>query len=367
MIEMSDIAIVGSQTSGAGAGISVYPYYAESGTFGSPSILEDTENPSFLALDAENSLLYAVQELTTFMGKPGGGIAAYSLKRTRSSSSDTFVFSRLVLRGSVGTYPCHLVLSPRKKALYVSNYGDGILTVHTLDAEGCPSEAAQVFRYAGKGPNAARQECAHIHSLVLSPDGRFALAADLGRDRIIVFRIDSDDDTLGGTPFDEVPVAPGSGPRHFSFSRDGCFLYVVEELSSQITVFSWDGTTGSLRELQTIDTLPEFFGGDTLAADIHIHPDGEFLYCSNRGHDSIALFHINKVSGLLTPKGHFPCGGFWPRNFAIDLSGKFLFAANQKSNSITRFRIDPRSGSLSPEGEALATGEPMFIAFSRLR
>jgi len=307
-----------------------------------------------------------VQESTRFRGKPGGGIAAYKVNRNGASAPESFGVTLGVSRSSIGTYPCHLVVGPRRNALYVSNYGDGILTVHALDREGYPSEAVQIFRYTGTGPNAARQECAHIHSLAVAPGGRFALAADLGSDRILVFGIDPETGMLEELGGNETAVAQGSGPRHFAFSADGRFLYAVEELSSQISFFSWDRARGSLRELQTIDTLPASFRGENLAADIHIHPSGDFLYCSNRGHDSIALFGIDKVSGMLVLKGHFPCGGSWPRNFAIDPSGNFLFAANQKSDSITRFRIDSESGKLFPEGPSLAVGEPTFIAFSDL-
>jgi len=283
-------AFTGSQTSGAGEGISVFPYDENTGEFGKPTVYGDTVNPTFLEIDPARSMLYAVQETDTFGGLPGGGLAAYSLTRGRDGEP---VLTPAGVRRSMGTYPCHVVMGPAANALYVSNYGDGTLSIFCLDGRGIPEEAIQVFRYIGHGPDATRQECAHVHSVFVTPDGRYILAADLGRDALVRYPIDTLRGELSAAEELLYYVAPGSGPRHFACHAGTSCLYVVEELSSELTAFRWDGDRGTLDRMMTVSTLPDGSYGQNLAADVHMHPNGRYLYCSNRGADTIARFGID--------------------------------------------------------------------------
>jgi 6-phosphogluconolactonase len=202
-----------------------------------------------------------------------------------------------------------------------------------------------------------------VHSVYLSPDNRFAISADLGLDEVFVYRFDPAKGTLApdNPPF--AKVNPGAGPRHFAFHTSGKFGYVLNEMQSTVTVFSYEPASGALHMLQTVSTLPKGFEGETKTAEVQVHPSGKFLYGSNRGHDSIAVFEINNRKGTLTPIAYTPTLGKTPRNFAIDPTGSYLFAANQDSDSIVLFRIDPNTGRLTPTGHVLEVPSPVCVTF----
>ncbi|HUW40282.1 MAG TPA: lactonase family protein [Rectinemataceae bacterium] len=369
-------AFAGSQTSGRGEGISVFRYDEESSVLKRELLIESGGNPSYVAYRAppappaapegragdrrSGGILYAVQELDAFEGRSGGGLLAYELE---VSAEGGLAARKAASVRTIGTQPCHLALDDER--IYVSNYGDGSLSVFRLDAGGLPLEPPLRLAYEGRGPHPLRQERAHVHSVALSPDKAFALVADLGRDKVLAYRVEASPGglSLGGEATTELP--PGSGPRHFAFHPGGRFLYLVEELSNHITVFAWEGETGSLAEIQTVPTLPESFRGENTAADIHISPDGRFLYCSNRGHDSIVGFEIDAAAGLLSRPRHTASGGSHPRNFAIDPRGRYLLVANAKSDGIAHFRIEPVTGALLPTGIVTELGEPMCIVFGQ--
>jgi 6-phosphogluconolactonase len=392
------LAFVGSQTSGKGEGISVFSYDEESSVLKRELLIESGGNPSFVAYRAQAAslartaarapastpaapapaatlaapegraterrsvgILYAVQELDTFEGRSGGGLLAYELE---VSAAGGLAARAAASVGTIGTQPCHLALDEER--IYVSNYGDGSLSVFTLDASGLPLEPPLHLEYEGRGPHPLRQERAHIHSVALAPDGAFALVADLGRDKVLAYRIEAAPDgrPLGGETTTILP--PGSGPRHFAFHPNGRFLYLVEELSNRIAAFAWGGENGTLGEIQSVPTLPESFRGENTAADIHITPDGRFLYCSNRGHDSIVGFEIDAATGLLSRPRHTPSGGSHPRNFAVDPAGRYLLVADAKSDRIAHFRIEPETGALLPTGIVTEVGEPMCIKIGHL-
>jgi len=355
------LAFVGSQTSGAGEGIGVLAVGEGEEPPERLALVSGTENPSFLAFDPLRSVLYAVQETAVFRGRAGGGLVAYAC----SAGDGSWKLEPIASRETFGTFPCHVALSPGRAALLVANYGDGVLAAYRLDASGLPGEAEEVFRFSGRGPVADRQECAHAHSAAYSPDGRFIVLADLGRDTLVRYSVDPATEMPVRRSAKEFRVKPGSGPRHFAFrgAGSGTTLYVVEELSSELSVLRWDRSSGDMALAQTVSTLPDGFTGTNLAADVHIHPSGEWLYCSNRGHDSIARFRI-LADGALAPAGHSPCGGSWPRNFAVDPSGLFLFVANSRSNRIARFGVGT-DGELSPIDPPIPFGEPTFIDFLR--
>ena len=371
------LAFAGSQTSCRGEGISVFRYDEESSVLKRELLIESGGNPSYVAYRATAAapapgegrtavrrsagLLYAVQELDTFEGRPGGGLLAYELE---VSAEGRLSARKAASVGTIGTQPCHLALDDER--LYVSNYGDGSLSVFPLDAGGLPLEPPLHLAYEGRGPHPLRQERAHVHSVALAPGGAFALVADLGRDKVLAYRVEASPGvpSLGGERTTELP--PGSGPRHFAFHPDGRFLYLVEELSNRIAVFAWEGEKGSLEELQSVPTLPESFRGENTAADVHITPDGRFLYCSNRGQDSIVGFEIDAATGLLSRPRHTASGGSHPRNFAVDPAGRFLLVADAKSDRIAHFRIEPETGALLPTGILTELGEPMCLIFGRI-
>ena len=219
------------------------------------------------------------------------------------------------------------------------------------------------MQHTGRGPNPERQEGPHAHSIEVSPDNRFAIATDLGLDELLVYRFDSAKGTLAPNDPPFAKVEPGYGSRHFTFHPNGKLAYVISEMRSSVTAFSYDAAKGSFRKLQTISALPPDFKGHDDAAEIEVHPAGRFLYSSNRGHDSIAVFAINPATGKLRRIENTPTGGKTPRNFAIDPTGSYLFAANQDSNNIVVFRINRRTGHLTRTGTVIDVPSPVCIKF----
>lgn len=314
------------------------------------STVPDIVNPSFVTFDPKGEFLYAVSEI-------GGGtdttgyVYAYALK----GEEVQFLNRRI----SHGMAPCHVVVHPSGKYAFVANYMGGV-AMYPINADGSLEEASDVHYLEGSGPS-PRQKASHPHSVTLDPDGRFAFVADLGTDKIMIFFIDQENGKLepAGSPFAQ--VAPGAGPRHLAFHPNGQLLYAINELNSTITSFSYDRADGHLQALQTISTLPMDFQGDNYCADIHLTPDGRFLYGSNRGHNSIAVFSVDPGTGGLESLGHYPSGGDFPRNFAIDPSGKVLYVANQNSDNIVYLKIG-EDGKLQKIGE-LHIPTPVCLQF----
>jgi 6-phosphogluconolactonase len=245
----------------------------------------------------------------------------------------------------------------------VANYTGGNVTILPILSDGQLGEPVDMIQHKGKGVNTIRQEGPHAHSVNLSPDNRFAIVCDLGIDKIMIYRFDQITGKLtpADTPFFQ--TAPGAGPRHFTFSRDGGNAFVVNELNSTITSLKYDPAKGILTELQTLSTLPDDFTAENTCADVHIHPNGLFVYASNRGHDSIAVFVIEPGSVKLKLLQNQSTLGKTPRNFAIHSSGQFLLAANQNSNTVNVFTIDPGTGRLGETGKFLQINKPVCVLF----
>ncbi|HEV3415506.1 MAG TPA: lactonase family protein [Pirellulales bacterium] len=311
--------------------------------------------PSFLAIDPSRRFLYAVNEIDNFGGKKAGGVSAFAIDPKSGE------LKPLNQQSSEGGGPCHISVEKLGTHVLVANYGGGSLAVLSIEKDGSLGKATAFVQHKGSSVDPQRQEGPHAHSISLDAANRFALAADLGLDKLFVYRFDSDKGTLAPINEPWAKLAPGSGPRHFAFGLGERFVYVINEMASTITTFAYDAGQGTLKPLQTVSTLPTGFSGTNTTAEIEIHPSERFLYGSNRGHNSIVIFSIDPTTGLLTYFGHQPSGGKTPRNFGIDPTGTYLLAANQDSDSVVVMRIDPLTGKLTPTGGSVEIGMPVCV------
>jgi len=341
---------VGTYTGPKSKGI--YAWRKTGGKFSPLGCVGEVENPSFLTISDSGRNLYCVGEANQ------GNATAFSLDRASG------MLTKLNTRSVKGGGSCYISLDKTQKNALVANYGGGSIAVLPIEADGKLNEPSTFIQHAGRpGADGRRQEKPHAHCIKATADNKFVLATDLGLDEIKVYKFDAAKGTL--TPNDPPAgkTKPGSGPRHFTFHpKLKNRLYVINELASTVSVFDWNGAKGSMEEIQTISTLPEDWKGENSTAEIVVHPNGKFLYGSNRGHDSIAAFRIDDA-GKLTPLGQTKSGGQVPRNFAIDPNGTMLFAAHQKTNDIYVFTLDPNSGKLTPTGEKWEVGSPVCVRF----
>jgi 6-phosphogluconolactonase len=349
------VIYVGTYTDKRAEGINLCDFGPSTGSLSARMDVIAAENPSFLALSPDGNLLFAVKEVSDFRGTSGGAVSAWKIDK--GSGSLTFINSQ----PSLGADPCHLTVSLNGKFVLVANYTGGNVAVLPVAQGGTLGEAVCVKQHSGQGPNTSRQEKPHAHSINLSPDNQYAYACDLGIDKIMIYRFDAESGQLTSASVPFFQTAPGAGPRHFCFSPDGRHAFVINELNSTITALSFESSSGSLREIQTLSTLPNDFKGENTCADVHVHPNGRFLYGSNRGHDSIAVFSLDQKTGALSPAGHQPVGGITPRNFLIVPSGEYLLVANQNSNTINVYKINQANGMLTPTGQSAEVPQPVCI------
>jgi 6-phosphogluconolactonase len=355
----SELVFVGTYTSkSASKGIYSLRFDEHSGKLSALAVAAESVDPSFVAVDAGGKYLYAVNEVGNYEGAKSGAVSAFAIDR----SSGKLTLLNQVASG--GADPCFVTFDKTGKYLLVANYTGGSVAIFPLGADGKLGAASALEQHQGHGVIEARQEGPHAHWIATSPDNRYALEVDLGLDEVLVDKFDASSGTL--TPNDPpfAKVEPGAGPRHLVFSPNSKFIYVTNELGSTVTVFSYDAAAGTLEAKQAIGTLPGDYNGPNDTAEIAIHPSGKFLYVSNRGRDSIAIFAIAPKTGILTSIGDFLTRGKTPRNFVIDPSGHFLLVANQESNDIEVFRIDANSGELEFTGERLEVPAPVGIAFA---
>jgi len=350
---------VGTYTGPESKGIYAYRFDATTGEVTPLGLAGEAKNPSFLAIHPNHKFLYAVGE-SADGGAWGGSVSAFALDR--ATGKLTFLNSA----PSGGKGPCHLVVDKTGKNLVVANYGSGAAAVVPIQADGRLGKPSSTIQHIGSSVDHARQQGPHAHSANLAPDNRFAFVADLGLDKVLVYKFDAAKGTIAPNTPPFATVAPGSGPRHFTFHPSGKFAYVINEMGSTVTAFSYDAAGGVLTSLQTISTLPQGFSGKSYCAEVVAHPSGKFLYGSNRGHNSISVFAIDPAKGTLTAVEQTPTDGKWPRNFNIDPTGKYLFAANEQSNDIFIFRIDPATGKLTPTGKKVEVSKPVCIKFLAL-
>ena len=354
------IMYVGTYTRAPSKGIYAYRLRptGELTPLGAAGLVAETENPSFLAVHPNRRFLYAVNEVSRYEGRDAGSVTAFAIDRATGTLTQ---LNRVSTRGGG---PCHLSIDASGKWLFVANYGGGSVAAFPIQDDGKVGEASAFFQHAGSSVNKARQSGPHGHAVVVSPDNRFVLAADLGLDRVFTYRIDPSAGGLapGDPPF--AAMAPGSGPRHLAFRPDGKFAYALSEMLSEVVALRYDAARGTLAAVQTLPMLPAGFSGENSGAEIAVHPGARFLYASNRGHDSIAAFRIDAAAGTLTALGHVPTQGKTPRSFAIDPSGRFLIAANQNSGNVVMFRIDRETGALTAAGAPTEVPSPVCIVFN---
>lgn len=351
---------VGTYTGKGSQGIYRLILNLADGSLREEGVTEGVANPSFLAIDPSGTHLYCVAEIEDFEGKKTGGVAGFAI------DPKTGELTTINAQASGGPGPCHLIVDPAGRNVLVANYGGGSVAVLPIDKNGSLKPASCFHQHQGKSVNPARQERPHAHSINLDANHRFAVVADLGMDKILVYRFDSQEGMLEPNNPPSADVEAGGGPRHFAFHPSGKFAYTNHELTSKVTAFAYDAQQGVLTPLQTISTLPrESEDEDNTTAEIQVHPSGKFLYVSNRGHNSIAVYSIDPMTGTLTTVEFTPTGGAIPRNFGIDPTGRYLLAANQDSNDIVVFHIDPQTGALAPTGHKASVPTPVCIKFLR--
>jgi 6-phosphogluconolactonase len=354
------VVYVGTYTQRGSEGIYVYTFDASSGGLSAVGVAKGITNPSFLAVAPSRRYLYATNEVSTFGDSRGGGVSAFEI------GQETGLLTLLNQQASHGAAPCHLSVDQTEQVVLVANYSGGNVAVLPMEQDGRLAPATDIVQHRGSSVHPTRQQGPHAHSITIDPTNHYALAADLGIDKLMVYRLDLDRAKLVPHDTPSVPLRAGAGPRHFAFHPAGKYAYLINELDSTVTVFGYDADQVRLDTVQTISTLPQGFGGENTCADVHLSPSGQFLYGSNRGHDSIAVFRVDGATGQLTSVGLTSTQGRTPRNFGIDPSGRFLLAANQDSDTIVSFWIDEQTGELEPTGTVTEVPLPVCVLFVTL-
>jgi 6-phosphogluconolactonase len=341
----------GTFTEAGEKGLYLFDLNREEGTFKLVSELDAGPNPSYFCISKKNGLIYAANEVMNFKGIKGGGVT--TLKYNAKTGIAEKINELTVPNGG----PCYISLSSCEDFLFMANYAGGSVAVVKLDDKGIPVSITDTILYEGEEGNVS-----NAHMISSDPAGKRVYVTDLGLDRIVIYYFDPVSGRLQQIPKGIVKLTKGAGPRHFVFSSDGTKMYVINELNSTISVFNVD-TKGELNPVQTVTTLTEGFKGESFCADIHIGKNGDFLYGSNRGENTIVTFRIGS-DGKLTLAGHTACGGDWPRNFVIDPSGKYILVGNQRSGNISLFRIDEKTGIPIEPGKDYKITSPACLKFS---
>jgi 6-phosphogluconolactonase len=354
------IVYCGAYTKTTNKGIMAFRLIKATGKMEPLGLAAEIANPSFLALHPNAKYLYAVSETASTDQIKTGAVSAFLIDpRT----------AKLTLLNTVSSHgggPCYVSVDHTGKFVLVANYGSGSIAALPIKTDGRLAEFSSFVQHSGSSVHPERQAGPHAHSIQVSPDNRFVLAADLGVNKLFIYRFDAEKGLLSPNDPPFIKLDPGAGPRHFAFTPKGRFVYVINELNSTVTAMSYDKATGTMTAIQTASTLPAEFQGENTTAEIRVHPNGNFLYCSNRGHDSIALFRLDKQKGTMELLGHTLTLGKTPRNFNITPGGEFLIAANQNSDSIILFRIDRTTGKLTATDQRFEVAAPVCITFLSL-
>jgi 6-phosphogluconolactonase len=339
-------------------GIYSFRFDPGTGKLASLGVAGESEDPSFLAIHPSGKYLYAVNETDHFGAQKSGAVSAFSIDHR---SGKLALINQAATKGAG---PCHISIDKSGKIVLVANYDGGSVAAFPIRDDGSLAPPSAFVQHSGSSVNKERQEGPHAHWIGTSPDNRFAFAADLGLDEVLVYRFDSAKGTLTPNNPAFAKLNPGAGPRHVAFHPSGKFVYALTEMENTVTTFAYNATTGTLSPLQTLSTIRGDYSGPKEAAEVVVHPKGKFLYASNRsGIDTITGFSIDPAKGTLKLIAEFPTMGKTPRNFAIDPNGKFLLAANQESNNLVVFRIDPVTGRLTPTGDIVEVPAPVCVVF----
>ncbi len=336
----TQLVYVGTYTEADSQGIEIYALNPKTGRLSYLKTVAGIVNPSYLQISADRRFLFAVNEITGFRGRPTGTLSAFKVD---SFSGDLTPINRV---SSHGRAPCYLTLSSNGRFVLANNYLDGTAGSFPVLPNGALGDPVSIIHQKGSGPNLKRQEASHIHCIQPDPQNHFVITTNLGTDRLSVYAFDSGSGRLSPLPEKTVHTTPGAGPRHLAFSRDGRNVYVANELNNTVEAFSFDRDSGNLRHFQTLSTVPSDFKGTNYPGDIHLSPDGRFLYVSNRGDESLAIFSVESHSGRLAFLSTEPVRGSWPRNFTLSKDGRLVLVANQKSRTIASFRRDASTGFL---------------------
>jgi 6-phosphogluconolactonase len=351
------LVYVGTYTDKDSKGIYAFKFDPASGMTEPIGLAAETQNPSFLAVDSNGKFLYAVNEVDIFNGAMTGGVSTFAIDR------DSGKLTLLQQLSSAGAGPAHISLDKTGRYVLVANYDGGNIAVFPINKDGQLGPRTAFVQHAGSSLNKERQATPHAHEIQVSNDNQFVLVADLGIDELLVYRFDASTGSLTPNHPAFVKVSPGSGPRHFAIASSGKFVYLVNEMSSTIDVFSLNRSSGQLHKEQTVSTLPRDFKGENTTAEIATDSSGKFLYVSNRGDNSIAVFAIDQQNGKLSFVERTPTGGKTPRHFALDPAGKWMFVENQDSGTINIFAIDAAGGKLSATSHTLKVSSPVCVVF----
>lgn len=349
---------VGTYTGGESRGIYSFSLDASEEKIEAFRLAAEAKNPSFLAVHPNRRFLYAVREVNEFEGEASGAVGAYQIQPDGS-----LLFLNQAATG--GGAPCHLVVEAAGNFLLVANYGGGSVSVFRIGSDGFIGERTEIVQHFGSSKHPRRQRRPHAHSVNLDGGNRYVAVADLGVDKVFVYPLDAATGRLRLAKAGAVSLPPGFGPRHFAFHPRGKLAFVNGELSSSLASLRWNSAEGILELLDAKSTLPADFAGGNSTAEVRCHPNGRFVYVSNRGHDSIAVFGVDAATGRLTPIEREPTQGRTPRHFGISPCGDYLLAANQKSNSVVVFRIDLETGKLEEAGLKVEAPTPVCIQFLR--
>ncbi len=353
------LVYVGTYTGPKSEGIYAYRLDLASGKCTPLGLAAKVKNPSFVAIHPTQKFLYSVSEIEDRDGKPTGGVSAFAIDK------QTGKLAALNEQSSEGRGPCHVTVDKTGRVAMVANYGGGSVASLPIGEDGKLAPAASAIQHTGKSVDPARQEAPHAHSINPSPDNAFAVAADLGLDKVLVYKLDPSAGTLTANDPPSASTAPGAGPRHFAFHPSSKHSYVINEMDCTITAFDYDAKRGVLTPKQTVSTLPagEKVKEGYSTAEVQVHPSGKFVYGSNRGHDTISVFAVNAKDGTLKQVQNVSTEGSTPRGFGIDPTGAYLLAGNQASDTITVFKIDATTGELKSTGEKLEVGSPVCVKF----
>jgi 6-phosphogluconolactonase len=358
----SFIVYVGTFPSPKSKGIYSFRFDAATGRPSSSvaTLVAESPKPGTLALHPNGAILYAANEIDRYGGRASGAISAYAIREGGR-------LELLNVQASGGPGPCYVFVDPTGRCALVAHYNGGCISTLPIGPDGRLGEVATFIQHTGSSINRQRQTHAYAHWIGTDAAGRYALVCDLGLDKVFSYRFDAARATLEPNDPPFATVTPGFGPRHLAFHPNGRWAYVINEMGNAMLVFAYDAARGALREIQSLPTLPADFTGENTCAEVAVHPNGRFVYGSNRGHDSIVVYAVDESSGKLSLVEHQPTLGRTPRGFALDPSGRWLLAGNQSSDNVHIFRVDPATGKLTPTEWEIEVGSPSCFVFAKAR